>query len=118
MYERRRPFDLSLLNGFAATWPREIIRAKGQAWISENPDMCCLFEQAGKQFSLSEQGLFIASAPEDKQKELLAENPQIAAEWDPVTGDRMTKICFIGRHMDKNALVAGLDACLTDWVDE
>ena len=118
VYERRRPFDLSLLNGFAATWPREIIRAKGQAWISENPDMCCLFEQAGKQFSLSEQGLFIASAPEDKQKELLAENPQIAAEWDPVTGDRMTKICFIGRHMDKNALVAGLDACLTDWVDE
>ena len=80
--------------------------------------MCCLFEQAGKQFSLSEQGLFIASAPEDKQKELLAENPQIAAEWDPVTGDRMTKICFIGRHMDKDALVAGLDACLTDWVDE
>ena len=26
------------------------------------------------------------------------------------------KICIIGRHMDKDALIAGLDACLTDWV--
>ena len=118
VYQRRKPFDLDLLNGFASSWPKEIIRAKGQAWFSENPDMCCLFEQAGKQFGVSEQGLFIASAPESKQKALLEDNPEVLRDWDPVTGDRMTKICFIGRHMDKDALVRGLDACLADWVQE
>ena len=118
VYERRRPFDLEALNGFAATWPKEIIRAKGQVWFSEDPDMCCLFEQAGRQFSVSEQGRFIASAPESQRKQLLADNPEVLRDWDPVTGDRMTKLCFIGRHMDKDALVKGLDACLTDWVHE
>ena len=115
VYERRRPFDLEKLNAFASTWPREIIRAKGQLWANQNPDMCCMFEQAGRQFTLTEQGLFIDSAPADKQAQLLEDNPEIKAEWDPETGDRMTKICFIGRHMDKDALVRGLDECLTDW---
>ncbi|MFR7797426.1 MAG: GTP-binding protein [Collinsella sp.] len=35
--------------------------------------------------------------------------------WDDETGDRMTSLCIIGRHMDKDALIASLDACLTDW---
>lgn len=36
-------------------------------------------------------------------------------DWDETCGDRETKICFIGQHMDKQALVGRLDACLVDW---
>ena len=115
VYERNQPFDLKALNGFAATWPREVIRAKGQLWCDADFDMACVFEQAGRQFSLTEKGRFIASAPRSARERLLAENPDIAAEWDPVTGDRRTRLCFIGRNMDKDALVRGLDACLTEW---
>ena len=28
------------------------------------------------------------------------------------------KLCIIGRHMDKDDIVAKLDACLTDYVPE
>ena len=115
VYDRRRPFDIDKFADYVRTWPREIIRAKGQLWANQDPDMCYMFEQAGQQSMLSEQGKFIASAPDDIRKRLIAENPEVMDDWDDVCGDRETKICFIGQHMDKDALVAGLDACLTDW---
>ena len=115
VYDRRRPFDIDRFADYVRTWPKEIIRAKGQLWSAQDPDMCYMFEQAGQQSMLSEQGKFIASAPDDIRKRLIAENPEVLDDWDETCGDRETKICFIVQHMDKQALVAGLDACLVDW---
>jgi G3E family GTPase len=115
VYERRQPFDIDRLSDYVTTWPDDIIRTKGMVWASQDPDMCYVFEQAGQQVTLSENGLFVASAPEDERKRIIAENPQVMDDWDPVCGDRMTKLCFIGRNLDKDAIVAGLDDCLTDW---
>lgn len=115
IYNRRKPFDVDLFNGFAATWPESIIRAKGAFWAIQDPDMCYMFEQAGHQMGLQEGGLFVDSAPEDEKARLLELNPEIGARWDEETGDRETRICFIGRHMDREALERGLDACLVDW---
>ncbi len=115
VYDRRRPFDIDRFADYVRTWPKEIIRAKGQLWSAQDPDMCYMFEQAGQQSMLSEQGKFIASAPDDIRARLIAENPEVMDDWDETCGDRETKICFIGQHMDKQALVAGLDACLVDW---
>lgn len=115
VYERRQPFDVDRLSDYVTTWPDDIIRTKGMVWASQDPDMCYVFEQAGQQVTLSENGLFVASAPEEERKQIIAENPQVMDDWDPVCGDRMTKLCFIGRNLDKDAIVAGLDDCLTDW---
>lgn len=115
VYERRQPFDIDRLSDYVTTWPDDIIRTKGMVWASQDPDMCYVFEQAGQQVTLSENGLFVASAPEVERKQIIAENPQVMDDWDPVCGDRMTKLCFIGRNLDKDAIVAGLDDCLTDW---
>ena len=112
VYQRRRPFALNSLESFVHTWPDTIIRAKGLVWIADNYDMAYVFEQAGKQVSLQENGLFVASAPEDEFKRIVAQNPQIMDEWDDEVGDRMTKLVFIGRHMDKDAIIAKLDGCL------
>lgn len=116
VYERRRPFDVDKFSDFVQTWPDAVIRCKGMLWAAQNPDMCYVFEQAGRQVTLSENGLFVASAPEEERKRIIADNPEILRDWDDATGDRETKLCFIGRHMDKDALVAGLDDCLTEWV--
>lgn len=115
VYERRKPFDVDKFNEFAKTWPESIIRAKGSFWAIQDPDMCYMFEQAGKQMSLQESGLFVDSAPEDEKQRLFELNPQIRERWDSEVGDRENRICFIGRHMDREALETGLDKALVDW---
>ncbi len=49
VYRRRQPFDLDKLNQFVASWPKNIIRVKGSIWVSQDPEMSYVFEQAGKQ---------------------------------------------------------------------
>lgn len=115
VYKRRKPFDVDRFSSFVATWPDSVIRTKGMLWADQDPDMCYLFEQAGSQARLVENGLFAASAPEDELRRLLRESPELLDDWDPVLGDRMTKLCVIGRHMDREALERGLDACLVEW---
>lgn len=39
-------------------------------------------------------------------------NPDIAAAWDEKYGDRINKIVFIGRNMDKAAILKAMDDCL------
>ena len=116
VYARRKPFDLDKFTHFVEyNWPDEVIRVKGPLWQNGNPDMCYMFEQAGHQMRLMENGLFIDSAPEEEKKRLLAENPEVKEIWDENTGDRETRLCIIGRHMDKEALIAALDDCLVEW---
>ena len=87
-------------------------------WANQDPDMCYMFETAGRQASVQENGLFVASAPEDEMQRIIEANPEVLKDWDPVLGDRMTKLCFIGRHMDRTALEQGLDECLVAWDPE
>ena len=118
VYERRRPFDVDAFADYVATWPNEVIRTKGLLWAVQDPDMSYLFEQVGHQVRLVENGFFVASAPEEEMKRILEEEPELLRDWDPVLGDRMTKLVIIGRHMDRDALEAGLDACLAPWNPE
>lgn len=115
IYKRRKPFDLDKLNKYAEGWPTSIIRAKGIMWVTEHPDTAYVFEQAGRQMTMDESSMFVDAATEEERKQAITEYPEIMEDWDPEVGDRMNKICFIGRHMDKEALIAGLDSCLVDW---
>ncbi len=118
VYERRQPFNLANLEKFAKHWPDTVIRAKGLVWIADNPDMSYVFEQAGRQLRLQENGLFVASAPEDEFKKIVAANPEIMEDWDDEVGDRMTRLVFIGRHMNQDEIESDLDACLVPWIHD
>ncbi len=74
--------------------------------------MSLLFESAGHSFSLREAGLWFATAPEEELKAMMAQDPNIARDWDPKVGDRMIKLVFIGRDMDREEIIRNLDACL------
>ncbi len=115
VYERRKPFDMDQLQQFAQNWPDEIIRCKGLAWFADDPNMAYVFEQAGHQIHLQENGLFVDSAPDEEREKIIAANPEIMEQWDPEVGDRMTKLVVIGRHMDKEQVITGFDSCLVDW---
>lgn len=113
VYYRRPGFDLNKFDYFCASkWPKSIIRAKGICYFAENPDMSYLFESAGRQKSLKEAGLWFVTAPEEDLKQLLEEDPGLMRDWEEGYGDRMVKIVFIGRDMDRTAITEALDACL------
>lgn len=115
VYFARKPFSLNKFDWMCAkNWPKSVIRCKGICYFKENPDMSYLFEQAGRQKSLKEAGRWYATAPEEDLEVLLARDPGLMRDWDPEYGDRMQKLVFIGQKMDRAAITAQLDACLTD----
>lgn len=113
VYYARRPFDMNRFDWFVGKhWPKSVIRAKGVCYFSDDTDMSYLFEQAGVQKKLTEAGQWYATAPEDELQRMLATEPGLARDWDEKYGDRMQKIVFIGRGMDREAIVKALDSCL------
>ncbi len=117
VYYARRPMNLSMFDDFVARlWPKNIIRAKGICYFKGEEQICYLFEQAGKQFSLKNCGQWYATMPKDQLERLLQAEPKLQRDWDEEYGDRMQKLVFIGQHMDhdmKTFLKETLDACLT-----
>ena len=114
VYYRRPAFDINKFDNFVVKyWPKEVIRAKGICYFSQDPDMSYMFEQAGRQKQLKEAGQWYAAAPEDELEQLKAQDPGFSRDWDEYYGDRMQKIVFIGRHMDVERIKQDLDFCLT-----
>ena len=113
VYFRRRPFDLNKFDEFVARhWPKEVIRAKGMCYFDDEYDMCYVFEQAGRQFNLKQAGQWYATMPEEELMLMARSEPGILRDWDEHYGDRMQKLVFIGRHLDRHAITEALDACL------
>ena len=115
VYQNVLPFSKTKFEDYISdNFPKEVIRAKGLFWIDEDPDTAYIFEQSGKQKSAVDDGPWIAAFPEKDRKQILELNPDIAASWHPVYGDRMNKIVFIGRGMPKEEIIRALDACISD----
>ena len=113
VYTRRPALDLNKFDHLVArNWPKNIIRAKGLCYFSDDPDKCYLFEQAGRQKSLKDCGLWFATMPEDELQEMMERDRKLRQDWDPEYGDRMQKIVFIGQHLDKSGLEKLMDSCL------
>ena len=115
VYRARKPFDIGLFDYFVARrWPKGGIRAKGLCYFKSESHICYLFEQAGKQVSLTNAGQWYATMPEDELRPLLATDATLRRDWDETYGDRQQKLVFIGQHLDKEALKKELDDCLVD----
>jgi len=114
VYYRREPMNLGRFDEFVARhWPNNIIRAKGICWFLSEPDTCYLFEQAGSQVSLKDAGQWYATMPDDELLDFMRRNPDLQRDWDETYGDRMQKLVFIGQHLDREAITAALDECLS-----
>ena len=114
VYYRREPMNIGRFDEFVARhWPKEIIRAKGICWFLSEPDTCYLIEQAGSQISLRDTGQWYATMPGNELLDFMRRNPDLQRDWDDTYGDRMQKLVFIGQHLDRAAISAALDECLS-----
>ena len=112
VYFRRKPFDMKKLEKWLNEFPANIIRTKGIIWAQDDNDMSFVLEQAGKQVQIYENGRWYASASKKQLEEFLKQDPDLMNDWDEKAGDRMIKLVFIGRHLNKKEIFKELDECL------
>ena len=113
VYYARQPIILGLFDDFVARrWPKNIIRAKGICYFSDEQDVCYVFEQAGRQTTVRNAGNWFATMPKRELEMMLERDSNLRRDWDEVYGDRMQKIVFIGQNLDKALIKKEMDACL------
>lgn len=113
VYTRRCPFKLAKLRSWLSEkFPANVIRCKGIVWLDIDDKMSFVLEQAGRQINLSENGRWFASAPKKQLEEFIAKDPSILKNWDEKVGDRMIKLVFIGKKLDRKEIEAELDKLL------
>ncbi|MBR2391869.1 MAG: GTP-binding protein [Clostridia bacterium] len=114
VYYRRKPLVKSKFRQFANAMPKNIIRSKGIVWFSNDNDNMYIFEQAGPQTNAFKADFWIDALPETEKRGYIAANPDIMKDWKDDVGDRMVKLVFIGKNMNKEEIFKELDSCLDD----
>lgn len=91
-----------------------ILRSKGFFWLASRPEVIGSWSQAGGASRLEPTGIWWAATARDDWPDSPEERAAIEANWDPVWGDRMQQLVFIGIDLDQESLTAALNACLLD----
>jgi len=110
VYFRRKPFDRLKFEDFVSKdYGKQIIRTKGLVYFSDDNKMSYIYEQAGKQKMLTENGPWYATLPKQQIDQLLMQDEKFRKDWDAIYGDRMIKLVFIGQKIDKKKIMSELD---------
>lgn len=110
VYFRRKPFDRLKFEDFTTKdFGKQIIRTKGLVYFENNKDMSYVYEQAGKQKVLTENGPWYATMPKRQIEQLLLNDEKFRKDWHEEYGDRMIKLVFIGQKTDKEKITKELD---------
>lgn len=113
VYNRRSPFNRKLFYKFMnSKWDKSIIRTKGVLYFTDELNIAYMFETAGNSKNLIPTGPWISDLPQEEQEAILIANPDIKDDWDQEYGDKMIKIVFIGKGMDKEKIINKLDSFL------
>ena len=110
VYYRRRPFDRDKFRDWTLTNGRNIIRSKGIVYFVGEEDNSYIYESAGRQKKLVDNGKWYCVTLTKKQIKYLRENDKFFAhDWDEEYGDKLIKLVFIGQNLDKEGIKKELD---------
>ena len=113
VYYRRSPMNRKMFYEWLdEKWDRSIIRTKGVVYFTDEMGMAYMVESAGNSKELIPTGPWVSAMPVDEQEIILQQNPDILEEWDDEYKDKMNKIVFIGKKMDREAIIKKLDSML------
>ena len=113
VYEEKRPFNYDKLMSFISDdYPETIIRAKGYIWFAEDDIHVQLFEQAGRNASVTELSNWVAAFPKEDRQEVFDNYPEVLESWDDKYGDRSNQIVFIGKDYDQDEIINKLNQCI------
>ncbi len=112
VFEEKRPFNREAFNKLVEEYPEELIRSKGYIWFSDDWKHVQLFEQAGRNASVTELSAWVAAWPEDELNSVVEDYPDIMDDWDETYGDRCNQLVFIGKGYEKADIVRRLYECI------
>ena len=113
LYEEKKPFDYDRFMAFLENdYPEEIIRAKGYIWFYDDDIHVQLFEQAGRNASVTIVSNWLAAFGEKEREREMREHPEVMEEWDEKYGDRLNQIVFIGKNLNREQIISRLQTCV------
>ena len=112
VYRKPEPFHPERFESLLGDVPPAVIRAKGYFWVAGREEVAMSVNVAGQSVRAGPGGQWLATLPEEHQQVYLERNPELRESWDERWGDRGIELVFIGRDLDREALVERLDDCL------
>ena len=110
VYYRRRPFVKDAFIKWANENRYHLIRSKGILYFKEEPKNAYVYEQAGRQQTLNQSGVWYSEQLSKKQLQMLIQNDaNFAHDWDEKYGDKLIKLVFIGQNLEKEKIKTDLD---------
>jgi G3E family GTPase len=112
VFEERKPFNRNAFNKLVEEYPQELIRSKGYLWFSDDWEHVQLFEQAGRNASITELSAWVSAWPKEELDMVVRDYPDIMDDWDENYGDRCNQLVFIGKGFEKADIVKRLYECI------
>lgn len=116
VFRSKKPFDPErFLQYVHHKFPNTIIRSKGLFWLASRPQQALIWGQAGGSLRTDSAGVWWSSMSFQQRTQyasFLDNQHQIESDWHSHFGDRKNEIVFIGQNMDKEKIMADLNACL------
>ena len=112
VYEERAPFNREAFNNLVENYPNTLIRSKGYIWFSDDDEHIQLFEQAGRNASITELTPWVSAWPKEELDALIKDFPDICDDWDEKYGDRINQVVFIGKGYEKADIIELVEKCI------
>ena len=94
------------------SYPESLIRTKGYIWFSDDDKHVQLFEQAGRNASITELSEWMAAWTEEELDRIRNDFPDSFEDWDDEYGDRINQIVFIGKGYEKADIEKRVYSCI------
>ena len=116
VFEEKRPFNRAAFNKLIEEYPEVLIRTKGYVWFSDDWKHVQLFEQAGRNASITELSEWVSAWPAEELDKIVQDFPDVKEDWDEKYGDRCNQVVFIGKGYEKAEIVRLLYDCIEDAI--
>lgn len=94
------------------------VRSRGRFWLANRHERMLAWDAVAGALSVEDAGPWLAALPEAAwDLASPARRAAAALDWNPITGDRVQHLVFIGPDLDHDHIHALLDSCLIGHAD-
>ncbi|MEV5898136.1 GTP-binding protein [Nonomuraea fuscirosea] len=118
VWRRLRPLHPSRLFDAMDELVTTTVRSRGRFWLANRHQRMLAWDAAAGAVSVEDAGPWLATLPEAAWDLITpARRAAAALDWNPIVGDRVQHLVFIGPDLDRDHIVSLLDSCLIDHDD-